>query len=247
MICRGAETFFLQGGKAGVLLIHGFTGSPAELLLLGNFLNAAGFTVLGVRLAGHGTNEQDLMRTTHEHWFNSVLDGWSILQGVCEKIFVVGHSMGGLLALKLSVCRKVDKLVTIAAPIFVDESLGAEELPPRELCGEQYVLRPRRRLKNVPAAVNQIYRKMPLISVHELFDLMAEVKKNLSKVQTPLLILHAKDDHTAKSSSAEFIFENVSSEILRGKFFEGGGHLLPLTENREEVFLDIKKFLLEQI
>ena len=243
MIRKGAETFFLKGGAEGVLLIHGFTGSPAELLLLGNFLNAAGFTVLGIRLAGHGTNENDLIKTSQENWFNTVLDGWSILTGVCEKIFVVGHSMGGLLALKLSVAKKIDKLVTIAAPIFVDESLGAENLPPREVCGVQTVLRPRRKLKNVPSAANQIYRKMPLISVHELFDLLEGVKKILPKIQTPLLIIHAKDDHTAKPSSADFISENVSSKILQKKFWEVGGHLLPLTENRDEVFEEVAKFL----
>ena len=247
MIKKDAETFFMQGGDEGVLLIHGFTGSPAELLLLGNFLNAAGFTVLGIRLAGHGTNENDLIKTSQENWFNTVLDGWSILNSVCKKIFVVGHSMGGLLALKLSVFKKVDKLATIAAPIFVDESLGAEDLPPREFCGTQSVLRPRRKLKNVPPAANQIYRKMPLISVHELFDLIEGVKKILPKVQTPLLILHSKDDHTAKPESLDFIFENVSSKILRKKFFEIGGHLLPLTESREEVFAEIKKFFCEEL
>ena len=247
MVRKGAETFFLSGGANGVLLIHGFTGSPAELLLLGEFLNAAGFTVLGIRLAGHGTNEKDLIRTTAENWFNTVLDGWSILNGACEKIFVVGHSMGAILALKLSTCRKVEKVVTIAAPIFVDESLGAENLPPREDCGTQTVLQPRRRLKNVPPAVNQVYRKMPLISVHELFDLMDDVKKILPKVQTPLLIIHAKDDHTAKPESANFISNSVSSEIVQVKFFEVGGHILPLTESREEVFKTVTDFLKESL
>ena len=76
MIIKGAETFLLKGGADGVLLIHGFTGSPAELLLLGNFLNRAGYTVLGVRLAGHGTNELNLMQMTNEDWLNSVLDGY---------------------------------------------------------------------------------------------------------------------------------------------------------------------------
>lgn len=245
MIRRGAETFFLKGGAEGVLLIHGFTGSPAELLLLGKFLNAAGFTVLGVRVAGHATNENDLMNTTQENWFNTVLDGWSILSGVCEKIFVVGHSMGALLALKLSVTKKIDKLVTIAAPMFIDERFDVSQLPPREFCGVETILQPCRRLKNVPPAVNQVYRKMPLISVHELFDLLESVKKILPKIETPLFILHAKDDHTARPESANFIFENVSSEILQIKFFEVGGHLLPLTESREEVFAEVEKFLKE--
>ena len=245
MIRKGAETFLLKGGANGILLIHGFTGSPAELFLLGKFLNQKNFSVLGIRLAGHGTNEKDLIKTSQENWFNTVLDGWEILNGFCEKIFVVGHSMGALLALKLSTCRKVEKIVTIAAPIFVDESLGAENLPPREFCGNNYVLRPCRRLKNVPPAANQIYRRMPLISVHELFNLISDAKKFLQKIQTPLMIFHAKDDHTAQPKSSDFIFQNVNSKIVRQKFFETGGHLLPLTENREILFAEIENFISE--
>ena len=94
MIIEGAEPFLMKGGSEGILLIHGFTGVPAELLLMGKFLNRAGYTVLGVRLAGHATNELNLMKTNNEDWFNSVLDGYALLSGLCEKIFVAGHSMG---------------------------------------------------------------------------------------------------------------------------------------------------------
>ena len=121
---NGGESFFMKGGSSGVLLIHGFTGLPAELFLLGEFLNRKGYTVLCMRLAGHGTNEDDLMRTNKGDWFNSVLDGFYILRGACEKIFVVGHSMGGLLTLKLSSERDVSKIVTLAAPIFIDDGRG---------------------------------------------------------------------------------------------------------------------------
>ena len=102
MIIEGAEPFLLRGNKIGVLLIHGFTGSPAELLPLGIFLNHEGFTVLAVRLAGHGTSERDLLRTNCGDWFNSVLDGYAMLKNFCDKIFVIGHSMGALLSLKLA-------------------------------------------------------------------------------------------------------------------------------------------------
>ncbi len=127
MIIEGAESFFLRGNSVGVLLIHGFTGSPAELLLLGKFLNRAGFTVLGVRLAGHGTNELNLMKTTNEDWFNSVLDGYKMLGGFCEKVFVAGHSMGGLLALKLAAFFNVEKIVTLSAPIFIENGVNTRD------------------------------------------------------------------------------------------------------------------------
>ena len=101
MILPGAEPFFLPGGPKGVLLIHGFTGLPAELLLMGQYLHKLGFTVLGVRLAGHGTTVEDMSHMTWEDWMDSVRDGYAVLSGFCESIDVIGHSMGGLFSLLL--------------------------------------------------------------------------------------------------------------------------------------------------
>ena len=224
MIIEGAEPFLLKGGSEGILLIHGFTGLPAELLLMGKFLNRAGYTVLGVRLAGHATNELNLMKTNNEDWFNSALDGYALLSGLCEKIFVVGHSMGALLTLKLAYFRKVEKIVTLAAPIFIDESLHLKDLPPRSECKNFAVIRPHRRLKDVPPAANKSYRKMPFISVHELVTLIEEVKILLPKITAPILIMHGTEDHTAQLKSSN-------------------GHLMPLTETRDFVFEEVLKFL----
>ena len=80
-----------------MLLIHGFTGLPAELRLLGEHLNAQGFTVLAIRLAGHGTTVEDLSRMEHEDWMDSVRDGYAILSGACECVSAVGHSMGAVM------------------------------------------------------------------------------------------------------------------------------------------------------
>ena len=243
MIISGAESFFMKGASHGALLIHGFTGNPAELLLLGEYLHSKKFTILGIRLAGHGTNERDLLRMTREDWINSVLDGFSILSGCCDKISVIGHSMGSLLALNLSLLRKFNQLVTMAAPIFIDESLNLNLLPPREMCQDKYARKRPRNLINVPAAANYTYRKMPLISIHELVDLIADIKKNLSKVIVPIMILHGKEDHTAKIESANYIFDNVASIQKQLHLIDSMGHLLPLKEGREEIFELIANFL----
>ncbi|MBQ9498432.1 MAG: alpha/beta fold hydrolase, partial [Selenomonadaceae bacterium] len=199
---EGGNPFFMGGGSSGVLLVHGFTGLPAELFLLGEFLNRQNFTVLCPRLAGHGTDENDLMRTTKDDWFNSVLDGFHILRGVCEKIFVVGHSMGGLLTLKLAAEKNLAKIVTLAAPIFIDDGLGLKNLPPKEFCGNACIVQPRRKLNDVPQAANEVYKKTPLVSVHELVGLIDDAKNFLPKVTAPILIMHGEDDHTAQPRSA---------------------------------------------
>ena len=245
ILIDGAESFQLVGGEVGVLLIHGFTGNPAELRLLGEHFNRAGFTVHCPRLAGHGTNERDLMRTTRHDWFQSALDGLAAL-GACKKIFVVGHSMGGLLALKISLAHKIDGLITLAAPIFIDEGLGVENLPPREFCSDACIVRPRRKILDVPPAANNVYQKMPLISVHELVDLIDEAKNFLPTVTAPILIMHGEDDHTAQPRSARFIMDAVGSKIKRVAIVPNSGHLLPLTEERDFVF-DVATNFLEEL
>ena len=240
---EGGESFLLKGGSSGVLLIHGFTGLPAGMLLLGEFLNRAGFSVVCPRLAGHGTVEEDLMRTTKDDWFNSVLDGFCILRGLCEKIFVIGHSMGGLLTLKLSTERDVEKIVTLAAPIFIDEGRGLKNLPPKKFCGNACIYTERKKLDDVPPAVNNVYERTPLISVHELVELIDDVKNILPKVTTPILIMHGEEDHTAQPRSARFIMDNVGSSTKKIITVPNSGHLLPFAENREFVFEETLKFL----
>ncbi len=240
---EGGEPFFMKGGSSGVLLIHGFTGLPAGMLLLGEYLNRAGYSVLCPRLAGHGTSEQDLMRTTKEDWYNSVLDGFYLLRGLCEEIFVIGHSMGGLLTLKLAIEHELAKIITLAAPIFIDESRGLRNLPPREFCSDACVYTERKKLDDVPPAVNNVYEKTPLISVHEMVDLIDDAKKFLPKVKTPILIMHGEEDHTVQPRSARFIMDNVGSAEKKIITVPNSGHLLPFAENRDFVFEETLNFL----
>ena len=241
---QGGQPFFMNsGGSSGVLLIHGFTGLPAELFLLGNALNQQNFTVLCPRLAGHGVDENNLMRTTKDDWFNSVLDAFFILRGVCDEIFVVGHSMGGLLTLKLAAEQKISKIVTLAAPIFIDDGLGLKNLPPKEFCGNACIVQPRRKLIDVPQAANDVYKKTPLVSVHELVELIDDVKNLLPTITAPILIMHGEDDHTAQPRSARFIMDNIGSERKFITTVANSGHLLPLDENRDFVFEEIANFL----
>ena len=243
-IIEGAEPFLLRGGEVGVLLIHGFTGSPAELLLLGKFLNCAGFTVLCIRLAGHGTDEKKLSRTTCDDWFNSVLDGYALLKSSCEKIIVVGHSMGSLLSLKLAAVKNFDKLVTLSPPFFINDGFHIEKLPPRSECEGLFVVKPRRKLKNVPPAVNKTYRKLPLVCVHEFLKLRDEVQEILPQIKTPMLIMHAQDDHTANFESAAFLAKSVASTQIELITVSKGGHLIPLTDGRDFIFEKILEFIL---
>ena len=244
MHLEGAEPFFLPGGRHGVLLIHGFTGLPAELRLMGEYLNERGFTVLAIRLAGHGTTVEDLSRMEHEDWMDSVRDGFSILSGACERISVVGHSMGAVFALLLSIEAEIAHVVSLGAPIMIAPEQGIEHLPTREACIDRYVPKARRKLTNVPPGANNTYRRMPLVSIHEMMDVIAVLCAQIADVDAPLLIVHGARDHTADPRSADYLYENVRSSRREKFILPDAGHLLPLdTEVREHVFARTVEFL----
>ena len=113
MIIAGTESFFLPGDgkKEVVLLLQGFARNTAELLLLGNFLQAQGYTVLAPRLPGHGTTAEDMLRTNAEDWLDAVRDAYAVLKGFAQDIVVVGASMGGSLALLLAAEKQVKGIV----------------------------------------------------------------------------------------------------------------------------------------
>jgi monoglyceride lipase len=246
MLLHGAEPFLLPGGQHGVLLIHGFTGLPAELRLLGEYLNARGFTVLAIRLAGHGTTVEDLSRMGHEDWMDSVRDGYAILSGICERVSIVGHSMGAVFAMLLSIEVEAAHVVSICAPIMIAPEQGIEHLPTREACIDRYVPKARRKLENVPQGANNTYRRMPLVSIHEVMDVIDILCKEIERVSAPILIMHGARDHTADPKSADYLYENIRSARCEKFILSEAGHLLPLDIGiRERVFERTAAFLLE--
>ena len=92
-----AAPFFFKRGKIGCLLIHGYTGAPAEMRWLGEQLANNDYSVLSPRLFAHGTDQEDLLRAKWRDWYHSVEDGYHLLKGQCDQIFVVGLSLGGVI------------------------------------------------------------------------------------------------------------------------------------------------------
>src|SRR5919108_165379 len=112
------EPFLLVGdsAKPACLLIHGFTGTPNEMRWMGEYLHQQGYSCLGLRLAGHATHPQDMIRSRWTDWTASVEDGYNLLCGLADTIFLVGLSMGGVLSLLMSTRLKVRGVISMSAP-----------------------------------------------------------------------------------------------------------------------------------
>ena len=115
----------LRGGKTGVLMIHGFIGSPISIAPWAQSLNDAGLTVFAPCLPGHGTTPEEMNKTTWENWYACIEDEFIKLRSECDRVFVAGFSMGGALALKLAQIRgsEMDGLILLNASIYDERKI----------------------------------------------------------------------------------------------------------------------------
>lgn len=239
-IIRGAEPFLLPGGDHGVLLIHGFTGSPSEMRLLGDQLNSLGYTVLAPRLCGHGTSVREMRQTSWPHWYSAVEDGYHLLHGICRHVAVVGLSMGGLMTLKLAAEYPVDRLVALSTPIYIaDRRL---HLLPAYRLFQRYVTKQRKRY-DVDPIYTVCYDRTPLDSLASMLELIKHVEVLLPVVRAPALVIQSRREHTVRPESARLIYNRLGSIDKKLVWLEKSGHVVTLDKERDQVFQYIADFL----
>ncbi len=239
-----AEPFFFPGNPTACLLIHGFTATPREMRGLGEYLHATyGYTVLGVRLAGHATTPEDMAHMRWEDWLASAEDGWHLLRSAGhERIAVVGLSMGGVVALLLAAYQPAMAVVSMAAPYTL-------EITPRERLlglvrpyfpkGEGKVYDPEGFRGRVAYPVN------PARSALELVRMLGVLREALPTVKAPALVLHSRNDRYVQPESAERIYAALGSPHKRLVWVERSSHVVTLDAEREKVFREVGRFIAE--
>lgn len=250
--------FELQGDRRGILLIHGLTGTPAEMLLLGKRLNRAGFTVHGVQLAGHCGDEADLLATGWHDWYASVEAAAVRLRGQVDHLFVAGLSMGALLALRLASERpdlvggvgvlgatfrydgwNMPKIARLAFLLPLVKRLGLgrgrsfQEEPPYGLRDERIRSQISQAMLGGDSAAAGLPGN-PWDSLAELYALSADVRGRLSRVRCPCLVAHASEDDIAHVRNAYVVVNAVNAPV----------ELLLLRDSYHMITLDRERRLL---
>ncbi len=238
----GAEPFAADGGPVGVLLIHGFTGSPASMTPWAQHLHAAGFTVRVPRLPGHGTRWQEMNITTWQDWYAEVERSFRELAAQCPTVFVTGLSMGGSLTLRLAE-MKGD---AISGIVLVNPAVHSER-------PDRFVLPVLKHLVGgFPGISNDIkksgqdevaYDKIPLKAAHSLTYLWAAVKSDISRVTQPLLLFRSAEDHVVEASNAEWILANVASSDVREIVLLDSFHVATLDNDAPTIFEESLAFV----
>ncbi|TAK28671.1 MAG: alpha/beta fold hydrolase [Chloroflexota bacterium] len=242
---QSTDTVRLGTGGVGCLLLHGFSGSPPELLPLAERLAAAGLAVLGPRLAGHGTRPEDLVHVTWQDWVASARGALAELRGDCGQVYVVGFSMGGTLALHLARNEDFRGLVLLGAPVTYPHPIFPL-LPILKHLTRYYTTSGSSDLTD-PTAMDQMmtYKRISVSALNELRMLIKRARAALPAVTCPTLILHGGRDRTVRCTNAQLIHRRLTASDKRMVVFPRSGHALMLDVEREEVWREIHRFIRE--
>jgi len=222
-----SQEISLSGGDVGVLVLHGFMGSPASIRPWAEGLHAAGFTVLAPRLAGHGTTTAALNSTTWADWYRDAEAALLKLKSECSQVFVAGFSMGGGIALRLAQIRgsEIAGTLLVNAAIFDDRPSMRlvpllSKVVPSIPSGPTDCKKP-----NPP---NHILPRIPLRALQSLRKFWRMTERDLYLVDTPLMVSYSLDDHTVHPVNSETIIDNVYSVDIREVVFENSFHNVSL-------------------
>ncbi|QZY55735.1 alpha/beta hydrolase [Crassaminicella profunda] len=241
-IHKYAEPFFYEGNDEGCLLIHGFTGTPSHMRLLGNALKGEGYTVKGILLKGHGTCVEDMKNCNWKDWMKDAMEGYEELRKKCSKVYVMGLSMGGVLSLLLAEKYPVEKVISIAAPVRIYDRLAKFSFIAK------YFM-PYKRWKSSPVQQEEestykiAYDALPVGTVPSLLKLMKKAEKNLLKITCPTLIIQSHMDQTVKPISAKIIHDKIASKEKEILWLERSKHVCTLGPEREYMHKKIITFL----
>lgn len=203
--------------KTGVILVHGFLASPAELRQFGQKLNNLGYTVLGVRLGGHGTSPYDLKGRTWQDWMAPVRRGYEIMSLLTPAVALVGFSTGGTLSLILA-AEKPEKLAgvsIVSSPmkfrnrnlVFVPLVHGVNKMT-RWMTSLEGIM-PFRPNDSEHPDIN--YRNIPIRGLYELRKLVEAARKKLSSVMCPVQIIQGSEDRVVDPVSAKILHKYLGS------------------------------------
>lgn len=240
-VLSGAEPFVHDGSAdIGVLLCHGFTGTPQSMRPWGEHLAAEGITVRCPRLPGHGTTWHELNRTRWPDWYGAVDRELSNLRG-CRSVFVFGLSMGGTLALRLAQQHPDIAGLVLVNPSVITLRKDAVLLPllsrivpsTRGVGGD--IAR--------PGVKELAYDRMPLRAMASLRQMWHVVRDDLRLVRQPVMLFRSVNDHVVEPVNATIVLDGVGSQDVTEVVLTESFHVATLDNDAATIFQRSVEFL----
>jgi carboxylesterase len=241
-VLPGAEPFSHAGTSTGVLLCHGFTGSPHSLRPWAQYLADAGLSVSLPRLPGHGTAWQEMARTRWEDWYAEVDRAFEELRGQADQIFVMGLSMGGCLALRLAEVHgtAISGLVLVNPSVTADTRLFA-------LAPVLKMIVPS--LKGIASDIKKEgvtelgYDRIPVRAAATLPGLWRITRERLGDITQPVLVYHSTEDHVVGAASISLLQAAIPPRQLTVRECENSFHVATLDNDAQAIFTGSLEFI----
>jgi len=249
-IIDGDSPYYMVGDSAmpAVLLLHGFGGIPDDLRPLAEELNRRGYTVYGPLLAGHGTSAADMAMTGWRDWLKSAEDAYFSLSRDHKDVYVVGFSMGGLLALNLSIKHDFDGLVLLAPCVFLpgEDDMISTEYMIRNVSPyipADYVISEPRTMDPHALDGRHAYTLFPLSSLRSLVELMELTRPHIPEVNERLLVIQSVNDGTVGKEGPDYIIAHSSAPEKKVEWVENSTHHLVRDLEKDRVISEVIDFI----
>ena len=234
-VLPGAEPYSADGGPIGVVLSHGFTGSPQSLRPWAEQLAAAGCTVRLPRLPGHGTTWQEMNMTRWTDWYAEIERAYGDVAARCEHVFAAGLSMGGTLVTRLA----EQKGAAIAGLVLVNPSYATQ----RRFAGlAKYVapvVKSQRAIGNdikQDGPVELAYDRTPIAAFASFQELWKVTLADLALVTAPILMFRSRIDHVVEPLSSQLLHAGATSTTIREVILEDSYHVATLDNDAQRIF-----------
>jgi carboxylesterase len=238
--------WFAQGSGAnkevGILLVHGFTGSPASMRPWAEYLNQRGYTVKVPLLPGHGTTPHDLNLVKWQEWPAKVESDLQELLRTCRKVFICGLSMGGGTTLNIATRYSKD----LAGIILVNPMIHVKFVPHQLAWAISRFQKMRDSVGDDikrPGITEYGYDALPAVGVYELLKMLHYTRKRLHDVTAPMLLFHSVDDHTLPVTNTEIVMKGVGSRQKQRIELVNSYHVATLDYDQEVIFENSRLFI----
>ncbi|MEE2522783.1 alpha/beta fold hydrolase [Pseudarthrobacter sp. J75] len=232
-----------DGPSVGVVLSHGFTGSPHGLRDWAAAFADAGFAVRMPLLPGHGTRWEELARTNWRQWHAALDEAYLELDAECEHVFSAGLSMGGALALRIAATRPVAGVILVNPALRIDD-------PRSSIAGLlKFVLR------STPAIANDImkegmdegaYPRTPVAAAHQLHLMFKDTVRLLPRITAPVRVFRSTVDHIVSDASMNLLRERLTGAPLDVSYLENSYHVATLDNDAHSIFTGSVDFIRRQ-
>jgi carboxylesterase len=233
--------------RTGVLLIHGLNGSLKDMAEIEIALRKHNFLTSNILLPGHGSTVQELVTLGWPEWSAAVHAEYQHLKQHCDKVFVIGHSLGGALALDLAAHKQVAGLVTMCAPLNLYAWLKPLIRAAKYVTPLVPTLREDVRDREARRAYTRdVYRWTPMRSVESMIDHLPTLREELPGITAPALVMVSNHDHVVPARDGREIYRLLGSHEKYLVTFFHSYHVIMRDHDREEVLAKTEAFLLRQ-